>query len=95
MAAYLSLVVFFFFIAFIVILATGDAIASWNLIYIPTWLFFFWLIFLRYKFVEKYQISETGLHTCLISTFCSPCSLCQMARHQYGYSRVLDGDGAW
>jgi Cys-rich protein (TIGR01571 family) len=93
MITYLSLVALCFFVAFIVILATEDALASWNLLYIPTWLVFFWLIFLRYKFVERYQISESGVVTFLISFFCSPCSLCQMARHQYGYTRVLDGDG--
>lgn len=93
MIIYLSLVVLFSFIAFVVILATGNAVASWNLLYIPTWLAFFWLIFLRYKFVEKYNISESGIETFLISFFCSPCSLCQMARHQYGYSRIFDGDG--
>jgi Cys-rich protein (TIGR01571 family) len=93
MITYLTLVAICFFIAFIVIVATGDALASWNLLYIPTWLAFFWLIFLRFKFVEKYRISESGIVTFLISFFCSPCSLCQMARHQYGYTRVLDGDG--
>jgi len=28
----------------------------------------------------------------LTAVFCSPCSTCQMARHTYGYTSVLDGD---
>lgn len=29
----------------------------------------------------------------LIGFFCSPCSICQLGRHVYGYKYVFDGDG--
>lgn len=59
---------------------------------IPYLFIFIFLILLRYKFVSFFNIQESSLDTFLISFLCSPCSLCQMARHLYGYSKVLDGD---
>ena len=29
-----------------------------------------------------------------IGLICSPCSVCQLGRHVFGYTKVFDGDGA-
>ena len=33
------------------------------------------------------------LFEAVIGLFCSPCSVCQLGRHVYGYKYVFDGDG--
>ncbi len=89
--SYIAAFVVFFIIGFIVAVAGlgGGAIF---LFYIPYSLAFIFLIILRVKFVEKFEINENNLESCLWGFFCGPCSLCQMARHMYGYTKVFDGD---
>ncbi len=93
MMIYLALVALFYLLAFIIAVAGGSSDTAFALIYCPIILAYFWFIFLRFRFVDKYQINEDGCMTCLIGFFCNACSLCQMARHQYGYTRHFDGDG--
>lgn len=50
--------------------------------------------------MKRYQISEFGaaedtanlLFECCIGFWCWYCSVAQMARYLYGYTKVLDGD---
>lgn len=50
-------------------------------------------IFLRLHIVKKYQITSPPCcgETCA-ALCCYTCSVAQMARHVYGYTKVLDGD---
>lgn len=50
-------------------------------------------LWLRYKFIERFRISEEPYWTIFYGVCCSPCSICQMGRHIYGYRRLFDGDG--
>jgi hypothetical protein len=63
------------------------------LFFFPIALAFVFLILLRFRFVSKFKIRENGFETFCTAFWCTPCSLCQMARHLYGYQRVFDGDG--
>jgi len=50
-------------------------------------------IFLRMHIAKKYQINQAPCcGECCCAFWCAPCSVAQMARHVYGYSKVLDGD---
>lgn len=63
---------------------------------------FFALLFalgLRMHLVKKYNINECSpsspaneIGEGIIGFFCWPCSVAQMARYMYGYTKVLDGD---
>jgi len=45
-------------------------------------------------FVQRHNINEIGLFgEFCCGVWCWYCSVSQMARHLYGYSKVLDGDG--
>jgi hypothetical protein len=82
------------FIAFAVTIAGAVLGEMWDPIYLLPALFaLVFLIWLRYKFVSFYSIEEGGLLTCCTAFWCAPCSLCQMGRHLYGYTKRFDGDG--
>jgi len=50
-------------------------------------------IMLRLHVTRTYRITENGdCGETLIGIFCWPCSIAQMARHVYGYTKVFDGD---
>jgi Cys-rich protein (TIGR01571 family) len=63
------------------------------LFYAPSLGFLIFLVVLRLKFVDYFKIQESPLQTVAVGLCCASCSLCQMARHLFGYKRVLDGDG--
>lgn len=66
---------------------------NWNAVYILPLLFIaVFMIILRYKFVGHFGINENSIITFLAGFFCLPCSLCQMGRHMWGYTRRFDGD---
>ena len=52
----------------------------------------------RVKFITKMGIMRPNEGTCkicmeyLTGLLCGPCSTCQMARHMFGYTKILDGD---
>lgn len=92
--SYVALCLLFWTIAIIISLSGGSQGASVALVYIPYIMAFVFFMWLRFKFVEHYQISESGFETFCTAFWCYPCSLCQMARHTFGYNRILDGDGA-
>jgi len=71
-----------------------DLIFGFGLLYIiPGFFIYFLGIMLRFHLMRTYQISENGEAVeCLIGCFCWPCSVAQMARHVYGYTKVFDGD---
>jgi Cys-rich protein (TIGR01571 family) len=86
---------FFWFIGFIIAAAVpppGDAVCV-LLFWCPYFFSGLFLMLLRVKFVEKFRIAEEQVETLVVGCCCAPCSLCQMARHLYGYSRQFDGDG--
>lgn len=95
MAVYLAVFVLFFFLGCVVAIATPPtdgrgAVAL--LFYVPYYWFLIFLIILRYRFVTYFEIPENNLETCCIAFWCGPCSLCQMARHLYGYKKQFEGD---
>ena len=69
-----------------------------------SWVSFFFALFLgislRLHLIRVYGITECSSTNhnanvcgeCLYGLCCFPCSICQMARHVYGYHYVLDGD---
>jgi Cys-rich protein (TIGR01571 family) len=93
--SYFVMVAFFWLIGFIIVAAVpyDAAAASILLFWFPYMAAFVFLMLLRVKFVERFQIPEDPVETFCIGFWCSPCSLCQMARHLYGYTRQFDGDG--
>lgn len=94
--SYTLLMVLFWFIGFIIVAAVPPAsgqAACVVLFWIPYFCAFIFLMLLRQKFVERFQIREDPIETLCVGFWCSPCSLCQMARHLYGYTRQFDGDG--
>jgi hypothetical protein len=62
------------------------------------WIAWLWVIFLAVPLrlhVVQQQNLNGGYGCCAeaaIGCLCSPCSVCQMGRHVYGYTKVLDGD---
>mmetsp|Transcript_13815 Transcript_13815/g.18892 ORF Transcript_13815/g.18892 Transcript_13815/m.18892 type:complete len:223 (+) Transcript_13815:22-690(+) len=54
-------------------------------------------IALRLHIVQKYNINDFNscqfLGECCLGFWCWYCSVAQMARHVYGYSKIIDGDG--
>jgi hypothetical protein len=91
---YFGVFVFFYLLA-LIIGATAkhpDANAALILYYAPYLYAFLFIMYLRFKFVQHYGIAESGLETFFTALICNPCSLAQMARHQYGYGKRLDGD---
>lgn len=93
--AYVILFIGFWIIAVVITASTtpgngqGGAVL---LYYFPCFAALIFLIVLRVKFVEKFLIAESPMLSCCIGFWCGPCSLCQMARHLYGYTEVCDGD---
>lgn len=49
-------------------------------------------VFLRMHVARTYEINDGACTECLTGFFCAPCSVSQMARHVYGYTKVWDGD---
>lgn len=93
MQTFVAIIVLFWFLGIIVGAASGNAGGTVFLFYFPYVFAFFFIMYLRFKVVAYYRINESPLETCCIGFWCNPCSLCQIARHQFGYSRLLDGDG--
>lgn len=81
-------------ICFFVSIAGSAQHQNWDAVYLMPGLFtFIFLIMLRFQFVHFHNINENGCETCCIAFWCSSCSLCQMGRHMYGYTKLFDGDG--
>eukprot|EP01036_Dinobryon_divergens_P022293 gene22295-30536_t len=85
-----------FFISIIIQLAAG---AGGIILWLPILFAFFFHIALRLHIVRQEDIRDCGAPPCsLVGEFCCGfwcwyCSVAQMARHTYGYTKVLDGDG--
>lgn len=92
MQIYVGLMALFWLLGIIVGAATKNTGGTVFLFYVPYVYAFIFLIILRYKFVSFYEINEGSVETCCTAFWCNACSLCQMARHQYGYKKLLDGD---
>lgn len=83
-----------FVIAFFVSIIGAAKEKDWGAIFfLPGLAAVFFLVALRYKFVQHFSIDEGGLMTCCAGFWCVPCSLCQMGRHLHGYTKLFDGDG--
>mmetsp|Transcript_5107 Transcript_5107/g.4599 ORF Transcript_5107/g.4599 Transcript_5107/m.4599 type:complete len:210 (-) Transcript_5107:80-709(-) len=90
---YALAIALFWLIGIIVGASTKNTGGTVFLFYFPYVLAFVFFIVLRYKFVQFFNIDDGGgCNTCCTAFWCAPCSLCQMARHLYGYKRRLDGD---
>lgn len=89
---YIGVFALFYLLALIVGAYSKDPTAAIILYYVPYLYAFLFVMFLRFKFVQHYGITESGIETFCTALLCNPCSLCQMARHQYGYGKRLDGD---
>lgn len=77
------------FVCFFVSFADG---LGWVYALPPIVAIIFGLI-LRFHLVKYYQLTQTNcFFEFLTGLFCFPCSTAQMARHVYGYRKVLDGD---
>mmetsp|Transcript_10499 Transcript_10499/g.11320 ORF Transcript_10499/g.11320 Transcript_10499/m.11320 type:complete len:228 (-) Transcript_10499:164-847(-) len=67
------------------------------IVWIPMIFAFCFALGLRLFIVSKEGINECGANPCLgeccVGFWCWYCSVAQMARHVYGYSKVFDGDG--
>jgi hypothetical protein len=63
--------------------------------YIPMIYMFITAIVLRVHLARRDNITEHGgcFGECCVGFWCWSCSVAQMARHLYGYQKVLDGDG--
>ena len=93
---YALFVLFFWVIGFIIAVAVtpqNGSGAAVILFWFPYFLAFIYVMLLRVRFVAHYHIPEDPMETFCLGFWCSPCSLCQMARHMVGYTRVFDGDG--
>eukprot|EP01038_Epipyxis_sp_PR26KG_P010958 gene10958-14717_t len=82
------------FIGIVVSAATGNTgFFTW----FPLIFSFIFSIFLRLQMVKAHNITECGTNPYCgefcCAFWCMPCSVAQMARHLYGYNKVLDGDG--
>mmetsp|Transcript_24508 Transcript_24508/g.40861 ORF Transcript_24508/g.40861 Transcript_24508/m.40861 type:complete len:211 (-) Transcript_24508:424-1056(-) len=79
------------FIFFIITLITGSGV--WVVLF-PMFFVLFFAIALRLHIVRQDNITECGSFAeCCTGFWCFYCSITQMARHLYGYTKVLDGDG--
>jgi len=80
-------------VALILQFIVGGAILWW----LPMICAFLYAMSLRLHIVRKDHITECGENgafgECCCACWCWYCSVAQMARHVYGYSKVLDGDG--
>lgn len=79
-------------VGFILALVLG----SGNWIYIiPLIYMLITQIVLRIHIAKRDNITEMGgcFGECCVGFWCMSCSISQMARHLYGYNKVLDGDG--
>lgn len=76
------------------ILALILANGNW-IIYIPAIYMCITAIVLRIHIAKRDNITEMGgcFGECCVGFWCMSCSIAQMARHLYGYTKVLDGDG--
>lgn len=65
--------------------------------FVPAIFAFTHAIGLRIFIAQREQIRNCGTNPCLgefcVGFWCWYCSVTQMARHVYGYNKVLDGDG--
>eukprot|EP01038_Epipyxis_sp_PR26KG_P016117 gene16117-21905_t len=83
-----------YIIGIIVSIATGNVnFFTW----FPALFAFIFSIILRLQMVKLHNITECGTNNPYCGEFCCafwcmPCSIAQMARHVYGYSKVFDGD---
>ena len=82
-------------VAIIVQLVIGLSAVVW----MPAIFASFFAIGLRLHIVRLHNISECGANPCsnalgevCCGFWCWYCSVAQMARHLYGYTKVLDGD---
>jgi len=77
-------------IAWIIFWLSGE---TFGIIFlIPALLIYVISILLRFHLVKTYQIEENGMTSCATGCCCFACSVAQMARHVYGYTKVFDGD---
>lgn len=81
--------------ALILQLAVGSSFVIW----IPAIFASFFAIGLRLHIVKRYHINECSTSSpmneigeCCTGFWCWYCSVAQMARYMYGYTKVLDGD---
>lgn len=79
-------------VGFIVTLATGSALF---VVLMPMFFAFFFAIGLRIHLANRDNIQDFGgcFGEFCCGFWCWYCSVTQMARHVYGYTKVLDGDG--
>jgi len=82
-----------YLVSIIITAATGSTVIIW----LPMIFAFLCQLALRLYVVRKENITECGSSP-LIGEFCCGiwcwyCSVAQMARHLYGYTKTLDGDG--
>lgn len=82
------------FVVGIIIAAAAAAAGGVSIVFFygPQWWFLVFLVLLRYRFVRVFQIQEDPLETCCCGFWLASCSLCQMARHLYGYEAHFEGD---
>jgi len=85
-----------YIIAIVVEVETGIGSVVW----LPFICVFLYAIALRLHIVKRDNITECGsdgccnlFGECCCGFWCFCCSVAQMARHVYGYTKVLDGDG--
>eukprot|EP01039_Chlorochromonas_danica_P003406 gene3406-3732_t len=77
-------------LGFILQLSLGRLLIIW----VPLLVSFFLALSIRLYLVRKEEIyGLSSLGEFCVGFWCWPCSVAQMARHLYGYSKVLDGDG--
>jgi Cys-rich protein (TIGR01571 family) len=93
--------VFYFFmiiwiLTIILLLALGG---DSRVFYLPILTTCFYTIMLRLHIVQKDNIRDCASDPncnmcgeCCQSFWCTSCSICQMARHTFGYAKVFDGD---
>jgi PLAC8 family len=89
-----SVYVSLLFICFIVTIVGGALKRDLGAVYIiPAVFVLAFVVVLRFKFAAFFQIEENCCQLFCTGFWCAPCSLCQMGRHLYGYSKQFDGDG--
>jgi hypothetical protein len=65
----------------------------YSLVYAPVYGLVLFVLLLRWRFVRQNNIDEDWIQSLCIGLLCAPCSLCQMARHTWRYTDLLQGDG--
>lgn len=92
----ISMYIVIYIIAIIVQAVTGQNTVVW----LPAICASIFAICVRMHIVKKDNITECGTDSCCnlfgeccCGFWCNCCSIAQMARHIYGYTKVLDGDG--